>query len=113
MAAFAALSNDHSLIHVDDEFARRHGFREAIVYGGIVLAKLSHCLGTHLPGPAGISLEWSIRYHSPLYVGETAVFRAEPRRFSEAMRVLELGYRVTCDDRKIASGSAQSRMLGV
>jgi len=112
MTAFATLSDDHSLIHTDDAFARRHGFRGAIVYGGILLAKLSHCLGTHLPGPAGVSLEWAIRYHAPLYVGETAVFHAEPRRFSEGVQVLELAFRVTCDERKIASGTAQSRMLG-
>ena len=112
MAAFAALSDDHSLIHVDDAFARRHGFRGAIVYGGILLAKLSHCLGTHLPGPTGVSLEWTIRYHSPLYVEEIAVFHAESRRFSEAVQVMELAFRVTCDDRKSASGTAQSRGIG-
>ena len=112
MAIFAALSDDHSLIHTDDAFARLHGFREPIVYGGILLAKLSHCLGTRLPGPTGVSLEWMIRYHSALYVDETALFHAESRRFSEALQVLELAFRVTCDDRKIASGTAQSRILG-
>lgn len=112
MAIFASLSDDHSLVHSDDAFARLHGFREPIVYGGILLAKLSHCLGTRLPGPTGVSLEWLIRYHSPLYVDETALFHAESRRFSEAVQVLELAFRVTCDDRKIASGTAQSRILG-
>jgi len=112
MATFAALSDDHSLIHTDEAFAQLHGFRAPIVYGGIILAKLSHCLGTRLPGPTGVSLEWLIRYHSPLYIDEIAHFYAEPRRFSEAVQVLELAFRVTCDDRKIASGTAQSRILG-
>lgn len=112
MATFATLSDDHSLIHTDAAFARLHGFREPIVYGGLLLAKLSHCLGTYLPGPTGVSLEWLIRYHSPLYVDETALFHAESRRFSEAVQVMELAFWVTCDDRKIASGTAQSRILG-
>jgi len=112
MEAFAALSDDRSLIHIHDAFAVRHGFREAIVYGGILVAKLSHCLGAHLPGPTGVSLEWAIRFHSPLYVGETAVFVAESRRFSAGVQVLELAFRVTCDDRRIASGTARSRILG-
>jgi len=112
MEVFASLSDDYSLIHTDAAFARLHGFREPIVYGGILLAKLSHCLGTRLPGPTGVSLEWLIRYHSPLYVDEAALFRAESRRFSEALQVLELVFRVTCGDRKIASGTAQSRILG-
>lgn len=112
MAAFAALSGDRSPVHTDDDFARRHGFRGAIVYGGILLAKLSHCLGTHLPGPQGVSLEWTIRYHTPLYVGETATFRAELTHASEAMRVVQISFLVTGNDARIASGKAQSRLLG-
>lgn len=111
MEAFAALSGDRSFVHADDDFARRHGFREAIVYGGILLAKLSHCLGTHLPGPRGVSMEWTIRYHSPLYVGDTAHFHAEVTHVSEAMRTVEIAYQVTLDGRKIASGTAHSRVL--
>ena len=112
MEAFAVLSGDRSLIHTDDAFAKRHGFREAIVYGGILLAKLSHCLGTHLPGPRGVSMEWTIRYHAPLYVGEKAIFHAVVKHVSEAVHALEIAYRVTRDGQKIASGEAHSRLLG-
>lgn len=111
MAAFAALSGDLSPVHTDDAFARRNGFRGVVVYGGILLAKLSHCLGTHLPGPTGVSLEWTIRFHSPLYVGEAATFRADLTHFSEAMRVAQIPFRVTRHDDRIASGMAQSRLL--
>jgi acyl dehydratase len=111
MDAFSALSEDRSLIHTDDAFARRHGFREAIVYGGILVAKLSRCLGTWLPGPRGVSMEWTIRYHSPLYVGETAVFHAEVRHVSEAVQAVEIAYRVMRGDSKIATGTAHSRLL--
>lgn len=111
MAAFAALSGDRSPIHTDDAFARRHGFQGRIVYGGILLAKLSHCLGTHLPGPEGLSLEWTIRYHAPLYVGETATFRAERTHVSEALRTVKIAFRVIRGEERIASGSAQSRLL--
>lgn len=111
MAAFAALSKDRSLIHTDDAFARRHGFREAIVYGGILVAKLSHCLGTFLPGPRGVSMEWTIRYHAPLYVGEAATFRAEVRHISDAVQAVEIAYRVMRGESKIATGTAHSRLL--
>ena len=111
MAAFAHLSGDHSLVHTDNEFARRHGFCEAIVYGGLLLAKLSHCLGTHLPGPRGVSMEWTIRFHAPLYVGETAKFHAEVKHLSEAVRAVEIAYSVLREGRKIASGAAHSRIL--
>lgn len=109
---FSLLSGDDSLIHTDDHFARENGYRESIVYGGILLAKLSHCLGRHLPGPQGVSLSWSIRYHAPLYVGEIASFRASPKDFSEAMKVLTLEFVITKPDLKVAAGTAQSLILG-
>lgn len=112
MNMFSLLSGDDSLIHTDDHFARENGYKESIVYGGILLAKLSHCLGRHLPGSQGVSLSWSVRYHAPLYVGENALFRASPKDFSEAVNVLSIEYVITKQDQKVASGSAQSMILG-
>lgn len=109
---FSVLSGDDSLIHTDDHFARENGYKESIVYGGILLAKLSHCLGRHLPGPRGVSLSWSIRYHAPLYVGETAVFRASIKDFSSAMNVLTIEFVITKLGQKVAAGTAQSVILG-
>jgi 3-hydroxybutyryl-CoA dehydratase len=112
MKLFSLLSGDDSLIHTDDAFARENGYRESIVYGGILLAKLSCCLGRHLPGPRGVSLSWSIRYHAPLYIGETAVFRASQRDYSPAMNVLSIEFVITKPGQKVAAGTAQSLILG-
>lgn len=111
MERFALLSGDRSAIHTDDRFAKMSGFRERIVYGGILLAKLSGCLGGHLPGNLGVSLGWKIDYRAPLYIGEVAVFQAEPKSFSASVRVLEISFTIRRGGIKIATGSAQSRIL--
>ena len=77
MAAFQALSNDHSRMHTEDGYARSRGAEGVIVYGGIMLAHLSHVLGSAIPGDHGVSTNWEITYHSPLYVGEPG--SADPR----------------------------------
>ncbi len=70
MALFQRLSGDHSLIHTDKAYAAERGFDAPIVYGGIMLAKLSNMVGEHLPGRFGTSVSWTITYRQPLYVGE-------------------------------------------
>ena len=111
MERFVELSGDNSLIHTSPEFALAHGYKGVVVYGGILLAKLSRCLGCHLPGPRGISLGWSIRYHAPLYVGETALFEAAPREYSESMRLLVVTFVISREGKKLAAGKAESVLL--
>jgi len=109
--AFAALAGDHSLVHSDSEWARSRGFEGVIVYGGVLLARLSHLLGMHMPGGLGVSARWEIDYHGPLYLEEPAVFVGELTRKSEATRTIKIKYRVHAGERLIASGVARSLVL--
>ncbi len=111
MEAFVALSGDNSRIHRDDEFAWRHGFAGRIVYGGIMLARLSKMLGSHLPGDHAMSVAWQINYHHPLYVGEEATIAATVSHLSAATRIVKIKYQILVGDRLVASGSAESRLL--
>lgn len=108
MKAFQAMSNDMSRIHCDASFARERGFEDVIVYGGIVLAHLSHVLGMQLPGPSGTSTKWTITYHKPLYVGEAATISLEITYVSEATGIVEGKFRVAAGTRVIATGTTQS-----
>ena len=111
MEKFVELSGDDSLIHTSPDFAVAHGFEGVVVYGGILLAKLSRCLGRHLPGPVGISLGWSIRYHAPLYVGQTAIFEAVPGDYSESTRLLAVTFTISREGKKLVAGRAESILL--
>ncbi len=108
MRWFQAVSEDDSRIHCDAEYARNRGYRDVIAYGGIMLAHLSHILGTALPGSNGTSLAWTIKYHKPLYVGEEAEITLEVVNVSPATGVVEGKFRVMAGDKKVASGTTQS-----
>ncbi|WP_454813789.1 MaoC family dehydratase [Labrys neptuniae] len=108
MRAFQELSGDHSSIHTDAEYARSRGFRDVIVYGGIVLAKLSFLLGKHIPGDRGVSTRWTIDYRRPLYVDEEATIKLEVQEISTSTGLIDSKFWVRTADRLIATGKTQS-----
>jgi 3-hydroxybutyryl-CoA dehydratase len=112
MGDFLRISGDSSLAHTDDNWARAHGFDGAIVYGGLLLARLSRLVGTMLPGGWGVSLSWQIHYHRPLYVGQVAHFEGEIASLSEGTRTVTVKFKVSHAGTRLASGSAMSRILG-
>jgi 3-hydroxybutyryl-CoA dehydratase len=110
MEAFAAMANDRSAIHVDAAYARARGFEGTIVYGGLMLAHLSHVLGSRIPGNDGVSTHWSIDYRKPLYVGEAAVLRLEVVHVSPATGLVDCKFAIRASDRVVATGKTQSQV---
>ena len=108
MATFRRLSADSSLIHTDPEFARQRGFKDVIVYGGLMLAQLSHVVGQLLPGRHGTSVKWTVNYRSALYAEEPARLSLHVVNVSPATGLVEARYRIACGDRLIAEGQTQS-----
>lgn len=108
MAAFQLLSGDTSRIHTDEAYARGRGFDGVIVYGGIMLAKLSHVVGMQMPGPNGVSMSWQIDYRKPLYVGQPAEIALEVASVSPATGVIEGRFKITSGGKTLATGRTQS-----
>jgi len=107
MEWFQQVSRDDSRIHTDAEYARARGFKDVIAYGGIMLAHLSHVLGTRLPGTLGTSTQWTIEYRKPLYIGERARLDLEVKHTSP-LGVVESKFTITAAGRTVATGSTQS-----
>jgi 3-oxoacyl-[acyl-carrier protein] reductase len=108
MAWFREISEDDSRIHCDREYALSRGYTDLVVYGGIMVAHLSHLLGTKAPGANGTSLSWSIKFHEPLYVGEEAEIVLEVAYLSAATGVVEGRFTITAGDKNVATGTTQS-----
>jgi acyl dehydratase len=104
--AFANISGDFNPLHLDADFARARGFSAAVVYGAMIVARISQIVGMELPGSSGIWSSLKIDFRKPLYVGETAHLFAEVSHYSEATRSLSLKIEVTCADRVIATARA-------
>jgi acyl dehydratase len=101
--AFANISGDFNPLHLDANFARAKGFSAAVVYGAMIVARISQIVGMELPGSSGIWSSLKIDFRKPLYVGETAHLFAEVVHYSEATRSVSLKIEVTCTDRVVAT----------
>jgi acyl dehydratase len=112
MEIFKNFSGDNSAIHRDVEFAHYHGFNDRVVYGAIQIAQLSYLVGMLLPGDFGLASDWHISFRSPLYINDEACMEAEVVHLSSATRTVKLKFKIDVDGRVIATGTAQSILLG-
>jgi len=106
MAAFAALSGDYNPLHTDADFARARGFPGPVVFGGLLLAKVSQLIGMRLPGRDAIWSGVAMRFHRPLFVGDEATARGEVTAWSPSTGFMTLQLKVTSAAGVIAKGSA-------
>jgi len=88
--SFAQLSGDVNPLHLDDDFARQHGFRGRVVHGMLVSAFLSRVLGTLLPGPGTLWLSQTTRFPLPVFIGDRVDVVVRVKHKSEALRTLVL-----------------------
>jgi len=108
MKWFREVAEDTSRIHCDAAYAKSRGFDGVVVYGGIMLAHLSHLLGVRIPGANGASVAWSIKYHRPLYVDEPAEIVLEVTFVSPGTGIVESRFSITAGEKIVATGTAQS-----
>ncbi len=107
MQAFAELSGDFNPLHTDDDFARAKGFEGRVVYGALLVAKVSQLIGMRLPGRHSVWASLSLDFRSPLYVGQTARLEAVLTSLTEATGLVELSLSIKRDGKRLASGSAE------
>lgn len=108
--ALARLSGDVNPLHMQDEFARRQGFRGRVVHGVLLSAFLSRVLGTRLPGPGALWLTQDTRFARPVYVGERIEVRVRVKHKSQHLRSLVLDTTIT-NSRGETVMSGEARMM--
>jgi 3-hydroxybutyryl-CoA dehydratase len=111
MTDFERLSGDTNPLHSDADFARRSGFKDVVVYGGLILAHVSRLLGTVLPGAGCVWRSISLNFRNPLYVDETARVTATVTHSNDELAVIQARILVEAGGRRIAEGEAAA-MLG-
>lgn len=65
---FIDLSDDHNLMHVDDEYPKQFGFKGKIMHGNILNAFLSYFIGECLPIKNVVIQSQNIEYKKPIYL---------------------------------------------
>jgi 3-hydroxybutyryl-CoA dehydratase len=107
MRRFAELSGDHNPLHTDEQFARAKGFEGRVVYGALLLAKVSQLIGMKLPGRDGVWVSVALDFRSPLYLDQVAEVEATVESYSEATGLLELRLALRRSGRLLAKGRAE------
>lgn len=111
LRTFRALSGDDNPLHDDTSFARAHGFRGCVVYGGLIVAQISRLLGTRLPGAGCVWRSLSLRFRNPLYAGDPAVLTARVTHANEELGLMSLALQVTACGRTVAEGEATAQLM--
>lgn len=111
MQVFAELSGDFNPLHTDDGFAQGQGFERAVVYGGLIVAKVSQLIGMRLPGRDAVWTALDLQFRKPLLVGMPARVEGVVESLSEATGAVELKLEVRTADALIAKGRAETLLV--
>jgi acyl dehydratase len=115
IAAFAALSGDANPLHTDRVYAQSHGFKDCVVHGFLVGAKVSALIGMLLPGRRTLLLEYELSHANPVFAGDHVTLRGEVRDRWPDLQLVELGIKaVKADagkDKTVAQGKARCKIL--
>lgn len=80
---FARITGDYNLVHTDDQYAVKQGFKQRIVHGMYAASPFSRVLGMTFPGKGSIVLYRELVFIRPVYVDLP---------YSVHMRLMEVDY---------------------
>jgi 3-hydroxybutyryl-CoA dehydratase len=118
---FAEATHDDNPVHLDEEYAHSTPFKGRVVHGMLTASLVSTVLAKSLPGPGCIYMTQTIRFCSPVRIGETvtaivtvkSVDREKKRILADAVcrvgdRTVVEGTALFMAERRPASPGAQA-----
>ena len=90
MDKFREITGDVNLLHTNNEFANKRGYREKIVYGMLTTSYLSTLAGVYLPGMNSLIQSMKIKYSLPVYVGDMLRINGIVTELSESVNSFEM-----------------------
>jgi 3-hydroxybutyryl-CoA dehydratase len=72
---FAGLSGDTNPLHISNEYAAESRFKERIAHGMLTMTNITGVLGTKLPGPGCLYMSQTVKFVSPVKIGDTVTTR--------------------------------------
>lgn len=70
MRMFCDISGDENPMHMDAEYASKHGYDNRLVYGLLTTSFYSRLVGMRLPGKYCILKSIDVSYERPVYIGD-------------------------------------------
>src|SRR5277367_834161 len=99
--AFAKLSGDRNPLHMDDKFAARTHFQRRVVHGMLIANYLSTLVGMQCPGPGALWTEQSLRWPSPVFIGDRVQVTLKVTHKSIGSRTLVIEAKAVNQDGKV------------
>jgi acyl dehydratase len=107
MRVFAELSGDFNPLHQDAAFAQKKAFQSEVVYGALIIAKVSQLIGMRLPGRDSVWSSIALQFRQPLYVDQIAKVEGVIINRSESTKMLDIKLTVRANGKLLASGKAE------
>jgi 3-hydroxybutyryl-CoA dehydratase len=74
---FAAVSGDFYELHLDEEYAKTTRFGRRVAHGMLTASLLSATNAMLLQKPGGVSLEQTLKFLRPVFIGDTVTATSE------------------------------------
>lgn len=90
MLEFAQISGDYNPLHLDSEYSISQGFRDSIVYGALVISRISGIIASKFPGPGTVigSIDW--KFIAPIYVNQMLTLKMKLNYSESRKKLLDL-----------------------
>ena len=89
---FTDLSNDKNPLHIDNEVAKKKGFKSRVVYGNLLNCFISFFVGECLPSKDVIILSQTIKFTSPVFINDNLFFSSKIIGVFKSVNVVEFSY---------------------
>lgn len=87
--SFQRCSDDYNPLHTDEQFAKKKGFAEKVMYGNILNAFVSHFVGMLLPTREVMIQAQDINYMRPVFLNDHLEFEASVYEVSDTAGVID------------------------
>lgn len=108
---FARLSGDNNPLHIDSAYAEGTPFKQRVVHGMFLGSLCSRLLGTQLPGRRCLYLSQELRFHQPVFIGDTVTVSGVVTHASTSTGVCDVSITISARGMRCASGTAKVREL--
>jgi acyl dehydratase len=95
---------------MDAVAARRAGFPQPVAHGFLLGAHVSRLVGMELPGATALLLSETLRFHRPVFAGETLRVQGVVESRSESTRTIDLAIRMTSANALVVSGHVRVKV---
>lgn len=102
---FVGIFKDKNPLHTDKSFALSKGFKEVVMHGNILNGFVSFFVGELLPIKDVMIIQQEIKFHLPVFLGDTLAFSAIQSAIFESVNAIEIKFEFSNkDNRKVAKG---------